>query len=114
MAKINCKKAKDGRFPDIRLTTRRSLRWPRTGKNNARDYQWQLRTTYAYANREKKLRIASINVGTMKGRADEIAETLEKRRVDICCLAMVLNWWKVNQKDSACTGLKEMLKDKEE
>ena len=31
-----------------------------------------------------KLRIASLNVGTMRGRASEIVETLARRRIDIC------------------------------
>ena len=82
IAEINCEKAKDGLSPDIRLTTRGSLRWPRAGRDNAKGHQWQPRTTNAKAN---KLRIGSINVGTMKGKANEIAETLE-RKVDICCL----------------------------
>ena len=33
-----------------------------------------------------KLRIASLNVGTMHGRASEIVETLAKRRTDICAV----------------------------
>ena len=86
MAERKYEKAKNGRSLDIRLTTRGSLRWPLTGRDNAKGHQWQPRTTDANANREKKLRIASINVGTIKGRPNEIAETLKKRRVDICCL----------------------------
>ena len=30
------------------------------------------------------LRVASLNVGTMRGRASEVVETLERRRIDIC------------------------------
>ena len=86
MVETNCKKAKDGRFSDIRLTTRESLRWLRTGRDNAVGHQWQPRTSGANANGGKKLRIASINVGTMKGRPNEITETLERRRVNICYL----------------------------
>ena len=33
-----------------------------------------------------KLRIASLNVGTMDGRASEIVETLARRRIDICAV----------------------------
>ena len=32
------------------------------------------------------LRIASLNVGSMKGRSGEVVETLERRKVDICCV----------------------------
>ena len=32
------------------------------------------------------LRICSLNVGTMCGRANEVVETLERRHVDICCV----------------------------
>ena len=86
MAEKNYEKARNERSPDIRLTPRGSLRWPRTGRNNAKSHQWQPRTTNANANRRNKLGIVSINVGTMKGRANKSAETLERRRADICCL----------------------------
>ena len=33
-----------------------------------------------------KLRFASLNVGTMRGRASEVVETLTRRRIDICCV----------------------------
>ena len=33
-----------------------------------------------------KLRIASLNVGTMRGRASEIVETLARRRINICAV----------------------------
>ena len=33
-----------------------------------------------------KLRIASLNVGTMRGRASEIVESLARRRIDICAV----------------------------
>ena len=32
------------------------------------------------------LRIASLNVGTLRGRSSEVVETLTRRQVDICCL----------------------------
>ena len=32
------------------------------------------------------LRIATWNVGTMSGRAGEVVETLERRKIDICCV----------------------------
>ena len=37
-------------------------------------------------NSNPMLRIGSWNVGTMKGRASEIVETLTRRRVDLCCV----------------------------
>ena len=30
--------------------------------------------------------VARLNVGTLRGRAGEIAETLSRRRVDVCCV----------------------------
>ena len=32
------------------------------------------------------LRIASLNVGTMKGRSAEVVETLHRRNIDVCCV----------------------------
>ena len=32
------------------------------------------------------LRIGSLNVGTMRGRSGEVIETLERRKVDVCCV----------------------------
>ena len=31
------------------------------------------------------IRVASLNVGTMSGRTGEVVETLERRKVDVCC-----------------------------
>lgn len=36
-----------------------------------------------------KLRATTINIGTMKGRSREIAEMLELRLVDVCCVQEV-------------------------
>ena len=36
--------------------------------------------------RPQKLRVATLNVGTMKGRASEVVETVSRRGVDLCCL----------------------------
>ena len=33
-----------------------------------------------------KLRIGTVNVGTMSGRASEVVEMLTRRKVDVCCL----------------------------
>ena len=33
-----------------------------------------------------KLRLSSLNVGTMRGRANEVVETLGRRNIDICCI----------------------------
>ena len=35
------------------------------------------------------LRMASINVGTLRGRAGEVVEMLERRSVDVCCVQEV-------------------------
>ena len=34
----------------------------------------------------KKVRVGTLNVGTMKGKASEVVETVLRRRVDLCCL----------------------------
>ena len=34
----------------------------------------------------QNFRIASLNVGTLRGRADEVVETMSRRKVDLCCL----------------------------
>ena len=34
----------------------------------------------------KSFRVGTLNVGTMKGKASEVVETLSRRRVDLCCL----------------------------
>ena len=33
--------------------------------------------------------MASINVGTLRGRAGEVVEMLERRSVDVCCVQKV-------------------------
>ena len=38
---------------------------------------------------DSKLRIGSLNVGTMRGRSGEVVETLARRQVDICCVQEV-------------------------
>ena len=35
---------------------------------------------------QKKFRIASLNVGTLRGRSNEVVETISRRNIDICCL----------------------------
>ena len=35
------------------------------------------------------LRMASINVGTLRGRAGDVVEMLERRSVDVCCVQEV-------------------------
>jgi hypothetical protein len=34
----------------------------------------------------KSFRVGTLNVGTMRGKASEVVETLTRRRVDLCCL----------------------------
>ena len=48
----------------------------------------RLRKKYTTTSNQAKntLRIASLNVGTMKGRSSEVVETMERRGVDVCCL----------------------------
>ena len=36
-----------------------------------------------------KFRVASLNVGTMRGRSGEVVETMNRRMVDMCCLQEV-------------------------
>ena len=35
---------------------------------------------------QKKFRIASLNLGTLGGRSNEVVETMSRRSVDLCCL----------------------------
>ena len=35
---------------------------------------------------ESKIRLGTVNVGTLSGKANEIAEMLTRRNVDLCCL----------------------------
>ena len=39
----------------------------------------------------KSFRVGTLNVGTMKGKANEMAETASHRGVDLCCL-QVIRW----------------------
>ena len=36
--------------------------------------------------RPEHFRIGSINVGTMRGKANEVVETISRRKIDLCCL----------------------------
>lgn len=38
---------------------------------------------------QEKLRVATANVGTLRGRAGEVVETISRRNIDICCLQEV-------------------------
>ena len=40
-------------------------------------------------NSSEKLRVGTLNVGTLRGRSNEIIETLERRKLDICCVQEV-------------------------
>ena len=42
-----------------------------------------------HENPHSLLRIASWNVGTLKGRSNEIVETISRRKIDICCVQEV-------------------------
>ena len=57
------------------------LQLPRTGVRHARG---KVKT-------KRHIRIASWNVGTMKGRSLEVVETLERRNIDICCVQETMN-----------------------
>ena len=34
----------------------------------------------------KSFRVGTLNVGTMRGKSNEVVETVSRRRVDLCCL----------------------------
>ena len=38
---------------------------------------------------QERLRVATVNVGTLRGRASEVVGTVSRRNVDICCLQEV-------------------------
>ena len=38
---------------------------------------------------QERLRAATVNVGTLRGRASEVVETVSRRNIDICCLQEV-------------------------
>ena len=38
---------------------------------------------------QERLRVATVNVGTLRGRASEVVETVSRRNIDICCLQEV-------------------------
>ena len=54
------------------------------------------------------LRIASLNVGTLKDRSNEVVETMPRRRIDLCCIPECR--WRgtsartIDAKDSKCFG----------
>ena len=54
------------------------------------------------------LRIASLNVGTLKDRSSEVVETMPRRRIDLCCIPECR--WRdtsarmIDGKDSKCFG----------
>ena len=54
------------------------------------------------------LRIASLNVGTLKDRSNEVVETMPRRRIDLCCIPECR--WRgtsartIDGKDSKCFG----------
>ena len=56
--------------------TRDRPQQPRAGEGNARGNESE----------SESIRIASLNVGTMKKKSSEVVETMERRRIDICCL----------------------------
>ena len=45
---------------------------------------------------ESPFRVRSLNVGSMRGKASEVVETMSRRRVDLCCLQET--YWKTNLK----------------
>ena len=45
---------------------------------------------------ESPFRVGSLNVGSMRGKASEVVETMSRRRVDLCCLQET--HWKTNLK----------------
>ena len=45
---------------------------------------------------ESLFRVGSLNVGSMRGKASEVVETMSRRKVDLCCLQETR--WKTNLK----------------
>ena len=45
---------------------------------------------------ESPFRVGSLNVGSMRGKASEVVETMSRRRVNLCCLQETC--WKINLK----------------
>ena len=50
---------------------------------------------------QKIFRIASLNVGTLKGRSSEVVETVSRRDGDLCCLQEV-RWHGASTRMFAC------------
>ena len=46
----------------------------------------RLRGGHSASAQKDCFRVATLNVGTLRGRVCEVAETLSRRRVDVCCL----------------------------
>ena len=77
--------------PDPHTASGRAHRLPRAGVTHTRGSLQLPRTGVRHARGNEQvpinnLRIASLNVGTMKGRSLEVVETLERRSIDICCV----------------------------
>ena len=60
----------------------------------------QLGTTYT----EEKFKLGSLNIGTLRGYAREVVETMTRRKVNICCVQKI-GWsgasaWLITEKES--------------
>ncbi|XP_057317637.1 uncharacterized protein LOC130662734 [Hydractinia symbiolongicarpus] len=57
------------------------------------DVRWEHRQIVTQLSHHRvdntRLRMASVNVGTLRGRAGEVVEMLERRSVDMCCVQEV-------------------------
>ena len=60
------------------------------GRTDVRGEHCQIVTQLLHRKVESLLlRMASINVGTLRGRAGEVVKMLERRSVDVCCVQEV-------------------------
>ena len=48
------------------------------------------RSTIHETPHQKKFRIASLNVGTLRERSSEVVETMSRKSVDLCCLQEII------------------------
>ena len=35
---------------------------------------------------EQNMRVATVNVGSLRGRSNEVVETVSRRNIDVCCI----------------------------
>ena len=55
-----------------------------TGASGGHDARWP--PCHGYGTEGEKLRIGTVNVGTLRGRVGEFVDMVKRRGLDICCL----------------------------